>query len=98
MANSKITEAADDLADTVAQAGRKAEAGAAKAAGAVRSASTRGATQIRRSARQAEAAYDDGADAVEGRVGSIEDAIRRNPLAAAGAALLVGVVLGRVFL
>lgn len=102
MANSKITGAADDLADDVADAGKKAASGARKAgagvADAVKSGSSRGASQLRRSARQGEAAYDDAADAISERVGSIEDTIRRNPLASAGAALLVGVVLGRFFL
>lgn len=102
MASRKITDAGEDLADAVSTAGRKAGARARRAgssAGAtIERGASKGATRVRRAARSSADAYDAATDEVDGRVDSIEETIRRNPIAAAGAALLVGVVLGRFIL
>ena len=102
MATGDTTRKADELADAVTKAGRRAGAGARRAGaetGArIDRAADAGARNVRRAARQASAAYDETAEDFNDHVGSLEETIRRNPLAAAGAALLVGVVLGRFFL
>lgn len=103
MANpTNISKTADDAAsqvkkagDTVAEGARKAGEATAETASA---AGDRSAAQIRRSGPRGDAAVRGAVDDFDERVGSLEDSIRRNPLAAAGAALLVGVVLGRFFL
>ncbi|MFC7051683.1 hypothetical protein ACFQI3_03170 [Hansschlegelia quercus] len=97
-----ITDRANDLASGVADAGRSAASSARnagdKVASGVESASEKGASAIRRGGRSGSAAYDDAAADLDGRVSSIEDTIRQNPLAAAGAALVVGIFLGRFVL
>lgn len=102
MATRKITDDADDAADAVRAAGRKAGSRARRAGAgvgdAIDRASGAGATRVRRAARKSASAYDAATDEFDDRVGSLEETIRRNPLAAAGAALLVGVVLGRFVL
>lgn len=97
-----INEAADDAADALASGGGRASSRARRAGAdvgdAIDRASSAGATRVRRAARRASSAYDETADDFEGRVATLEDTIRDNPLAAAGAALLIGVVLGRFVL
>jgi ElaB/YqjD/DUF883 family membrane-anchored ribosome-binding protein len=97
-----ITDRANDLADGVADAGRKTAASARNAgetaASKVESASVKGASSIRRGGRSGSAAYDDVSAEIDERVSSLEDTIRQNPLAAAGAALVVGIFLGRFVL
>ena len=102
MTTNGISDAADDLADDVASTGRAA-AGQAKRVGdtvgdAIEDAADHSARRMRGAGRRGRSAYDDAMDGVEGEVESLSDTIRRNPLASAGAALLVGVVLGRFFL
>ncbi|MDR4307894.1 hypothetical protein IHQ68_14825 [Chelatococcus sambhunathii] len=102
MATSKTTDIADDVADAAASTGHRAGA-QARHAGAdlgdtIDRTANAGAGGVRRAARKTVAAHDAAAVEFDGRAESLEDAIRRNPLAAAGAALLIGVVLGRFFL
>lgn len=97
-----ITDDADDAADALSEAGRRA-GGQVRRAGrsagdAIDDAGRSGAASVRRGARKGARAYEAAADEVELRAGSLEDTIRENPLAAAGAALLIGVVLGRFVL
>lgn len=102
MATRKTTAAADDLADAVSNAGRRAGASArrtgASAGAAIDEAASSGARRVRRAARSSSDAYDAASEEIGGQVASLEDTIRQNPLAAAGAALLIGVVLGRFVL
>ncbi|MET0314292.1 MAG: hypothetical protein ABW275_07865 [Hansschlegelia sp.] len=97
-----ITDRANDLAAGVADAGRHTAASARNAgetaASKVERASSKGASAIRRGGRSGSAAYDEAASEFDGRMASIEDTIRQNPLAAAGAALVVGIFLGRFVL
>lgn len=97
-----ITEQADDLADGVAAAGRKAGANArrtgASVADGVERASSKGASAIRRGGRQGSVAYRDASTEIDGRVSSIEESIRENPIAAVAAAAVVGLFLGRFVL
>lgn len=97
-----IHQHGEALADNVEAAGAKAGETArdfgAKADEAIDRAAAKGGAAIRRTARRGAYAYDDAADEIDGRVASIEDSIRRNPLAAAGAALVIGVFLGRFVL
>lgn len=100
--SSRLTDAADEAADAVRAAGRRTGASARRAGAdlgdAIDGASATGATRVRRAARSSADAYDEAADEFEARAGSIEDQIRRNPIAAAGAALVIGLVLGRFVL
>jgi ElaB/YqjD/DUF883 family membrane-anchored ribosome-binding protein len=97
-----IADRANDLASGVAETGRNTASTArntgAKVASGVENASEKGASAIRRGGRSGSAAYDDAAAELDGRVSSLEDTIRQNPLAAAGAALVVGIFLGRFVL
>lgn len=98
----KITDVGDGIADAVESAGREAGSAARRAGEEAGSAfergSAEGARRFRRAGRRGAAAYDDAAEDFERRTASLEETIRRNPLASAGAALLVGVVLGRFVL
>lgn len=102
MATSKTTDMADKVADAAASTGHRAGARARRAGAdlgdTIDRTATAGASSVRRAARKAVAAQDAATAEFETRTESIEDAIRRNPLAAAGAALLIGVVLGRFIL
>ncbi|GLK69274.1 hypothetical protein [Hansschlegelia plantiphila] len=97
-----IKGSADALADDVASAGKHAGAQAHRAASSfedsVESASEKGASSIRSAGRRGSALYDEATEQVDSRVASLEESIRRNPLAAAGAALVVGLILGRFVL
>lgn len=99
---SKITEAGDDVADAVSSAGRRAGSRARKAgadaAAAIDGAATASASRMRRASRAGARAYDDAVEEVDGRVATLEETIRQNPLAAAGAALVIGLFLGRFVL
>ncbi|GLK57432.1 ElaB/YqjD/DUF883 family membrane-anchored ribosome-binding protein [Methylopila capsulata] len=102
MADPNISEKVDDLADGVKNAGRSAAEGA-RAAGesvgdALDDAGDAAERRLRRANRRGRAAYAETEDRFESEFEGIEDTIRRNPIAATGAALLVGVVLGRFFL
>jgi ElaB/YqjD/DUF883 family membrane-anchored ribosome-binding protein len=102
MATSKIPGPADDLADDISAAGKKAQSGARSAGesvgDAVSNAAESGARSVRQQGRRGERAYREAGDDFDARVGSLEESIRRNPLASAGAALFVGVLLGRFIL
>ncbi len=102
MTASKTTGAADEAADAISdaahQAGAKARQAATGAADALEDAADAGSRKIKSAARSGQRAYGDAARGADAGMASIEDAIRRNPLAAAGTALLVGVVLGRFIL
>jgi hypothetical protein len=102
MATNNFTNAGDDAADAVARGGEQAGAGARQAGSrvgeAVDEAAKDAARHMRSTARRGASVYDEAVDEIDGRARSLEDTIRENPLAAAGAALLVGVVLGRFIL
>ncbi|PZQ15772.1 MAG: hypothetical protein DI565_07960 [Ancylobacter novellus] len=94
----KITEAGDEIADAVSSAGRTAESAARRAGATLEHEAAEGADRFRRAGRRGARAYDEALEDFEGRADSLEATIRRNPLAAAGAALLVGIVFGRFIL
>ncbi|GBD48688.1 hypothetical protein [Methylopila sp. Yamaguchi] len=102
MADPNISEKVDDLADGVKSAGQTA-AERARAAGervgdALDDAGDSAERNLRRANRRGRTAYAEAGDRFESEFEGFENTIRRNPLAATGAALLVGVVLGRFFL
>jgi hypothetical protein len=102
MATRRTSGKAEEAAESVGSTGRRAASRARKAGADVGDAidrgSASGAARVRRAARRSSAAYEGASDEFGERAGSLEEQIRRNPLAAAGAALLVGVVLGRFVL
>ncbi|RXF74320.1 hypothetical protein [Hansschlegelia zhihuaiae] len=102
METRRTTGKADEMTEAVGSTGRRAASQARKAGADIGDAidrnSASGAAHVRRASRKSSAAYEAATDEFDDRMGSLEAQIRRNPLAAAGAALLVGVVLGRFVL
>ncbi|MFD1701964.1 hypothetical protein ACFSCV_03000 [Methylopila henanensis] len=92
MADSKATEAAEATADVARKAARGARSAGAETARVIEDAADEGVSAVRDSARSTSSTR---APALR-RSTSLSDAIRENPLAAAGAALFTGLVLGRL--